>query len=375
MTDKKMIEKIENLVLEDPDSRTEEPPTTFAGEKSFSCDDTATSSHPHDELVVQKIGDAVGDAEQSLGSLDFESKAMAGCDDSLDFEEQHNADTEPTMKLEFVNSNGTLTMHVTSESKECTQSERITPKTRRRVVNSDGSACSITPQRNKSTPTGKQRNTVNRLSPSIMMSPQQPRDQKPLMDLRSIIQKHEKKREKPTIQPYEKVDFYGSLSAIPFLSKKTATVSEKNAIVAKSETTLSTDKSETSASTLGTEERESPVPDKPKLPSREEITVTAEYDESQFELWKSMSALDSMHDSAQRPQEMLPLRPGMRPKKFESPRKPRGVRAFSRPEEWLNRPEMKSPSKSYRIGERKKDPPMTNSDILVMEPESPGNID
>ena len=208
-----------------------------------------------------------------------------------------------------------------------------------------------------------------------MMSPQQPRDQKPLMDLRSIIQKHEKKREKPTIQPYEKVDFYGSLSAIPFLSKKTATVSEKNAIVAKSETTLSTDKSETSASTLGTEERESPVPDKPKLPSREEITVTAEYDESQFELWKSMSALDSMHDSAQRPQEMLPLRPGMRPKKFESPRKPRGVRAFSRPEEWLNRPEMKSPSKSYRIGERKKDPPMTNSDILVMEPESPGNID
>ena len=378
-----MFEKMENLVLEGPDSRTEELP--FAGEKSFSCDDSAASSQqPQPHVVAQKIGGDGGDSEQSLGSIGgVESKAMAGYDDSFDFvvEEQQNAEAEPSMKLEFVNSNGTLTMQVTSDKKGFAESDRITPKTRRRVVNSDGSTCSTTPRPSKSTPTRKQHNIVKNLSPPpTIMSPEHPRDQKPLMDLRSIIQKHEKKREKPTIQPYEKVDFYGSLSAIPFLAKKTAqdkkeSVPRKIPVLVESETTWSADKSETSASTLGTESRDSPVTRKPKLPTREEITVTADYDESQLELWKSMSALDSMHDSAQRPQEMLPLRPGIRPKKFESPQKICGVRAFSRPEDWLNRPEMKTPTKSYRLGEIRKDTLMAKPDILVMEPDSPGILD
>jgi len=229
-------------------------------------------------------------------------------------------------------------------------------------------------RKTKLTPTGRPRDKVKSTSPpKKSLSLSTPRENKPLMDLRSIIQKHEKKPEKPVIQPYEKVGFYGSLlSSVPsyFVNEPThdptptwllTTGPNTNRPVSVANRVDEIESKMMSKTGEGEEDNNiSPTRARAKksLPTPEEIVMTAEYDESQLQLWKSMSAMDgTMNDP--RPQEMLPLQPGVRPSKknlLESSLSPKasGVRAFSRPEDWINRPDIKSPIKSYQRPEMKK---------------------
>jgi hypothetical protein len=238
------------------------------------------------------------------------------------------------MKLQVVNSDGKFTLMVTGDKAERSQESKSNEA---RPMPRDKSNVKQTKSGDKTSVGGKQRNKV--ISP-ITPKPGQPRTapQKPLMDLRHILKKHEKKTE-AVVQPIQQVDFYGSMSAIPFLKRNKPEDKKKKKKELKPKVTAS-DKEEIIDS--ADKEPDEYVVEKRKLPTKEEITVTAEYDEAQLHLWKSMSALDSQLGSVERPQEMLPLRPGIRQKKKKEPSK-NSVRAFSRPEDWINRPEMRSP--------------------------------
>jgi hypothetical protein len=386
-----MIESMDSMPLQEEDPRHSEVvlSTSSISGKGHHDGSVSSSSQPLD-------------AEQSFSNLGFEPTAVTGAEGndaswnllaSLDEstqacstgekeEEEPSNNSTSSMKLEFVNSDGKLAIQVTGGNDAMNDSKsRVKPKIRRRLT----TGTDITsPHRVKGTPTGGGKPQRNHRVQSV--SPAKPKEipHKPLMDLRSILQKHEKKRESPIAQEYEKVSFYGSMSAIPFLTKKPVDETKTTTTTPTTKSKPSARKSESVVAvevekierTVNAERAQSvsPTPQKPKLPTQDEITVTAEYDEAQLHLWKSMSALDVSRDSIQRPQEMLPLRPSIRPKNILlSPSRPSGVRAFSRPDDWLNRPQMKSPVKGYRKS-RVIEPP-TESDILVVEAETTKEIE
>lgn len=311
-------------------------------------------------------------SQPQIGPNDSQDTTRTGSTSSMRLESSElSLSSGSKMKLAFVKSDGKMSLRVKkngSSSKGLDASngslENTTPKTKpkpkpktasRHSADKSGAAS----RRSKLTPNGtKEKDKVKTLSAGTGKGNT---PQKPIMDLRSILQKHEKKTPKPDLQQYEKVNFYGSMSAIPFL-KKSPEEGKKNKIKKKSVKVSKKDGGEALAQQ-----------EKAKLPTKEEIVSSIEYDESQLELWKSMTALDSMHASANnRPQEMLPLRPGKRQEKKQeedSPPKNSGVRAFSRPEDWLNRPEMKSPVKGYKPTVSKEDSKQ-ESGVLVMEPEA-----
>jgi hypothetical protein len=182
---------------------------------------------------------------------------------------------------------------------------------------------------------------------------------KPLMDLRHILKKNEKKVEKAPIQ---QVDFYGSMSAIPFLKKKKpekkkkairksssfddkkldkqvsiavpaadAIASDEAAKKTEEEESVETGGERKSVFYRGADGKEKNV----------EITIFKEYDEEQLNLWKSMSALD--YDMGDRPAQMLPLMPTARPPKER--KLPSNCEiGHNRPDGWLN-PDLKTPDK------------------------------
>jgi hypothetical protein len=220
--------------------------------------------------------------------------------------------------------------------------------------------------------------------------PQQPQEKpKPLMDLRHILKKYEKKVEQ---KPIQQVDFYGSMAAIPFLKtnkpeeKKKKKAPEKSSafdertkdkkvsiaapaadvIGASDEATQKTEEERT-AETLGERKTISylGVDGKEK---KVEIIIFKDYDEEQLKLWKRTCNDDDddfMMDDG--PAQMLPLMPSARPKS-EKKRPSHFEIGHNRPEEWLN-PDLKTQDKmTYKVkdGVAEGKPPSTIEAILVV---------
>jgi hypothetical protein len=165
---------------------------------------------------------------------------------------------------------------------------------------------------------------------------------KPLMDLKHILAKNEKKSEKA--QPKE-VDFYGSMSSIPFLKANKPEEKKKKKKASKKTASATNKEEETAVNPEYTVKKVAHFvegDDEEDAKKSTEVTITAEYDEDQLRMWKSMSAINSS-DVMGRPQEMLPLMPSARPEKVKRPIVNK-ERAFNRPEEWLN-PNLKAPEK------------------------------
>jgi hypothetical protein len=121
-------------------------------------------------------------------------------------------------------------------------------------------------------------------------------DGKPLVDLRQILKKHEKKSQTKVMYDDNDSfsDFYGSLSSIPFLHPDNEEKKpRKGKRCKKKKSSLTHDSSNKEKA--------------PKVTSK--ITVTKEYTDADVQLWKSMSALDGsyMEEVSQRPDIMLPL--------------------------------------------------------------------
>jgi hypothetical protein len=152
---------------------------------------------------------------------------------------------------------------------------------------------------------------------------------KPLMNLRGILAKREKK---PEPLPVHVVDFYGSMSAIPFLKPQT---SKKKKKVTKK---TGDEESGNAKKTVSDEKKTKKQPT--------EISMNAEYDDEQLKMWKSMTAFDNsdVYSEDLRPKDELPLEPGVRAKKKHTPSKGNAVRAHNRHDEWLN-PNLKAQEK------------------------------
>ena len=197
-------------------------------------------------------------------------------------------------------------------------------------------------------------------------------ENKPLMDLRSILKKHEKKAEKP-MQTYDNFngDFAGSMSAIPFLKTKQQEKKKQKKKKKKSPNTKKESKDEKQNNmkklepivaginddeiTTNQSDSVEQGADKGKPNDKEEqntvsylgadgkekkleITIIKDYDEEQLKMWKQMSDTDDFNYFDE------PSRTGrrkLRPSNLE--------RGHNRPDEWLN-PDMKEQDKmTYKI--------------------------
>lgn len=174
---------------------------------------------------------------------------------------------------------------------------------------------------------GERKKKANNKAASTEESPVNP--PKPLMNLRGILAKREKK---PEPLPVHNVDFYGSMSAIPFLKPQTR---KKKKPITK---TTEDEESGDAKKTISDEKKTKKEPT--------EITMTAEYDDEQLKMWKSMTAFDNsdVYSEDLRPKDELPLKPGVRAKKKHTPSNGNAVRAHNRHDEWLN-PNLKAQEK------------------------------
>ena len=233
-----------------------------------------------------------------------------------------------------------------------------------------------------------------------LMAPQKSQQKKkPLVNLRHILQKHEKKA---SPLPVQEVGFYGSMSAIPFL--------KKNQPQQKKEKSKGEEKKEKSKGEEEEEEKTNVMPldnesvgDDPKnqeetqvddpenqeetqvdepveLPANAErrsiaftgadgkekqveITIFKDYNEEQLQLWKSMSAIDD-DIAVEKPVQVLPLLPEARPNMPAKKRPSNSIVGHNRPEEWLN-PDMKEIGKmTYKTKED-----VERDDVPPSEPE------
>jgi hypothetical protein len=197
--------------------------------------------------------------------------------------------------------------------------------------------------------------------------PQQPQEKpKPLMDLRHILKKYEKKVEQ---KPIQQVDFFGSMSAIPFLKTnepkelkkkmkkkapgKSSIFDEKtkdkvnmaapaaDAVGDSDEATKKTEEERmeetrgerNTISYLGVDGKEKKI----------DITIMRDYNEEQLNLWKRMIADDGddMMDDG-------PVQMSARPK-TEKKRPANFIIGHNRPDEWLN-PDLKTQDKlTYKV--------------------------
>ena len=368
------------------------------GEKS--AQETGVALDDEDELLVNPLNNQEGvpapvqletsanqnDDTQEIGLPEYMEANDDLKSEPLSSQPQPPVDvTSPSgskkMKFQVVHNNGRMTLRVTRidqaspspQGRKSLLASPTTPKTRSKQRRaSDTGATQRTKTTEKATG-GKTRNKVMSPRSSLvdnnasMTSPN-----KPLMDLRHILKKYEKKKEPVPQQQACEVGFYGSLSAIPFLTlsndkalEKSPKEKDRRKADRSSNSISSKDQTKVETHELNTSAEEEVIPEKPRLPTREEIVVTAEYDEEQLKLWKSMTALDSSLGRMERPQEMLPLQPVRKEKKMASPRNS-GVRAFSRPEDWLGHPEWNASQKSYRSISSEE---QTDDDVLVMEPD------
>ena len=206
-------------------------------------------------------------------------------------------------------------------------------------------------QNKKNKKKSKRTNKTSSRSNTSLQKQTKKYENKPLIDLRSILQKHEKKVEKPADQEYEEVGFYGSMTPSQFLLYQKPTHL--------SSTTASPTKKRRSIRTLTSSEEEPPsakeenesttiltIEDKIANKKREQprFTIIKDFDEEQLKLWKKMmNADDDVADY--RPSEMLPLRPSAfspmtrKSKRVVVPSQHR-ERAFGRPDDWVG-PESK----------------------------------
>ena len=215
----------------------------------------------------------------------------------------------------------------------------------RRKVGSSGTPAS--PDRKTRKTKTKAASTSSKRSSAT--SPSQP--QKPLMDLRHILKKHDK--ESVVEKPVTEVDFYGSMSAIPFLKKPTEKKKKgkkpKNQGAAGKKS-----RKETEEEALLAEGGER---------NSNGVVVVKDYTEEDVRMWKSMSALEVGDIAGEKPPEMLPLRPTTRPKK-EKPSidmKKHAKRSHHRPDEWLSPQDLPKDGKAIRKKTSKKKKALTSS--------------
>jgi UBX domain len=189
-------------------------------------------------------------------------------------------------------------------------------------------------------------------SPIIFSPPATPK--KPLMDLRHILKKHEKKTETQQMFGAEDhCDFYGSMSSIPFLKINKPEKTKKGGTRVK-------DKRSKKAGAEASSPHEDDGKGKKKISivtegrdgqkRTTEVTVIQDYDEDDLSMWKSMSALNGsfMEEVSDRPRDMLPLVPSPSPKKEEEKPAPQhNHRGFHRPDDWVEfgHPQKRSPVK------------------------------
>ena len=148
---------------------------------------------------------------------------------------------------------------------------------------------------------------------------QQPKEKpKPLMDLRHILKKYEKKVEKVPMQE-QKVNFHGSMSSIPFLKPKKLVDDKKKKAVTQSPNsdelasndskrvltisehigvkTIAANKgaeeSGEKAGEPGGERKSISIVGADGKEKKIEFTIHKDYNDEQLKLWKSLSALDS----------------------------------------------------------------------------------
>eukprot|EP00934_Nitzschia_sp_Nitz4_P003561 Nitzschia sp. Nitz4//scaffold53_size117307//77257//78378//NITZ4_003775-RA/size117307-processed-gene-0.36-mRNA-1//-1//CDS//3329554220//3551//frame0 len=224
-------------------------------------------------------------------------------------------------------------------------------------------------RKSKRATSSRSRSPTTPTIPGKAGSSQTPKTPKPKMDLRHILAKHEKKKTPVAPAPSSgEVDFYGSMSAIPFLKPKATATPKKATATSKPRprTPSSTKLAETPD--LETTASLSPTP-KPKLPTREEIVAEAQYDEAQLHLWKSMSALDSGLGDTERPADFLPMMPPTKSPKQKNLVSPvpanNRVRAFRRPDDYLN-PDLKSPQQQRFLVHVNPEEVMQEKDILPL---------
>jgi len=221
---------------------------------------------------------------------------------------------------------------------------------------------------------------------------------KPFVNLRHILQKHEKKA---SPLPVQEVGFYGSMSAIPFLkknqpqqkkeknkgeekekSKGEEEEEEKTNVVPLDNESVGDDpKNQEETQVDDPENQEETQVDEPaELPANAErrsivftgadgkekqveITIFKDYNEEQLQLWKSMSAIDD-DIAVEKPVQVLPLIPEARPNMPAKKRPSNSIVGHNRPDEWLN-PDMKEIGKmTYKTKED-----VERDDVPPSEPE------
>jgi hypothetical protein len=179
---------------------------------------------------------------------------------------------------------------------------------------------------------------------------------KPLMDLRHILKKHEKKTETQQIHQSEgHVDFYGSMSSIPFLKankqEKDPEKKKKGKRVVKEKRSKQVGVEESPPDVDGKTKKISIVTEARDGQKRTtEVTIISDYDQDDLSMWKSMSVVDGsfMEEVSDRPRDMLPLVPIPSPKKEEEKPSPQhNQRGFQRPDDWVEfgHPNKRSPVK------------------------------
>jgi hypothetical protein len=192
----------------------------------------------------------------------------------------------------------------------------------------------------------------------ISRSPVGSPPKKPLMDLRHILKKHEKKTETQQMHESGSIDFYGSMSSIPFLKvNKPPEQKKKGKRVAKDkmpkksvieESPLDDDGKGKKKISIVTEARDGQK-------RTTEVTIISDYDQDDLSTWRNMSSVDGKvtEEVSDRPRDMLPLVPVSSPKKVEEgkPSPQHNQRGFHRPDDWVEfgHPTKRSPVKpTYR---------------------------
>lgn len=185
---------------------------------------------------------------------------------------------------------------------------------------------------------------------------------KPLMNLRHILKKHEKKTETQQMHESGSIDFYGSMSSIPFLKinmppepkkKGTPEPKKKGRRIAKEKMSKKSGGEESTRDDDGKDKKKISIVTEARDGQKKttEVTIISDYDQDDLSAWKNMSVVDEkcMEPVSDRPRDLLPLVPVPSPKKMEEPKPSpqHNQRGFHRPDDWVEfgHPTKRSPVK------------------------------
>lgn len=332
------------------------PSTTDTQQGSnFAVSDSGSSPTPYERWGTKAQATVTFEKQETVASFDLgDTKSrnpVRGPHFSVDEEETEATATDDAARTKYKETCFDLSAMMEADEIDSSDGGQVLERTA-----NDGIGTQAKERRMAKMAKSSDKTTKIVASPKSAVNTPTAAAKKPLMDLRQILKKHEKKSETQEMNHSDHVDFFGSMSSIPFLKSNMPEKKKKGKRENKEKRSKKTGIEEPSYQDDGKEVKKTSIVTEDRAGKKRttEVTLTMDYDADDLSMWKSLSALNgnSMEEFSDRPRDMLPLVPVPSPKKEdEKPPPQHNHRGFHRPDDWVEfgHPKKRSPVKStYR---------------------------